>query len=179
MIATTTPRTWGNTSGMPSLGIVTPVGGSGSTEDSYRTAALKALRARLNGPYTEDAQQSLINRQADMSAAAEAQQQEQLRNDAANSGINPTDPALMAETRRLAAERQAQNLGAAGDVRRRAVESNFSGGMAAARALLGSGLNTNSGFTSVGGHRGSGRSMFTTPAGYYDSRQYIKKPAGV
>lgn len=107
------------------------------SDSEYQAAGKQHLYGAMEGPYTPGVQQSLINRQADMTAQAEGVQQEQLRNDAANRGLAFTDPGVQAEARRLQSGRQQANIGIAGDVRSQAVQQNYAGGMNAARSLLG------------------------------------------
>lgn len=106
-------------------------------DGDLRSAALAKLRESLSGPYSEQAQSRLIARQADMTAAAEGQQQAKLAEDAANRGVSANDPGLQAEQRRITAGRQQANQGIAGDVGNAATMANYQGGMQAANALLG------------------------------------------
>lgn len=105
-------------------------------QDSLRAAALRKVRESLSGPYSEATQTNMISRGADATAAAEAQAQEQLRQDAASRGLSPTDPGLQSAQREATAARQQANQGYASDVRNRAAEANFQGGLSAARLAL-------------------------------------------
>lgn len=111
-------------------------GAGGLQGEDYNSLALNKLKESLNGPYSEQAQNRLIARQADMTAAAEGQQQAKLAEDAANRGVSAQDPGLQAEQRRITAGRQQANQGIAGDVGNAATMANYQGGMQAANALL-------------------------------------------
>lgn len=105
-------------------------------QETLRSAALKKLRESLSGPYSEAAQTNLISRGADATAGAEGVMQDRIREDAAARGLNPTDPGVQAAQREALAARQAANQGLASDVRNRATEANYQGGLSTARTIL-------------------------------------------
>ena len=87
------------------------------------------------GPYTPGVVNQLTNRRADQTAAAEAVNVEEARNQAAARGMDPTQA-----IRQMQQQRQAQNVAFSGDVASQAAVQNFAaespGRMAAAQAYL-------------------------------------------
>jgi hypothetical protein len=87
------------------------------------------------GPYTPEVVNQLTNRRADQTAAAEAVNVEEIRNQAAARGMDPTQA-----IRGLQQGRQAQNVAFSGDIASRAAVDNFAaeapGRMMAAQANL-------------------------------------------
>ena len=87
------------------------------------------------GPYTPEVVNQLTNRRADQTAAAEAVNAEEIRNQAAARGMDPTQA-----IRGLQQGRQAQNVAFSGDIASQAAVQNFAaetpGRMAAAQANL-------------------------------------------
>jgi hypothetical protein len=87
------------------------------------------------GPYTPAVVNQLTNRRADQTAAAEAVNAEEIRNQAAARGMDPTQA-----IRGLQQGRQAQNVAFSGDIASQAAVQNFAaespGRMAAAQAYL-------------------------------------------
>jgi len=100
--------------------------------DPRITAAMDQLQSGMAGPYTQAIQQQMVNRMADQSAAAEAVNAEEIRNEAAAKGLDPTQA-----LRGLQSQRQARNLAFQGDVGMQSTLANYEAGQNAARALGG------------------------------------------
>jgi len=99
--------------------------------DSQVAAALGQLESGMkSGPYSEAIQQQLVNRNADQTAAMEATNAEQLRNEAAARGIDPS-----AALRQGQAQRQQSNIAFQGDLGSKAAVSNYEAQQNAARGL--------------------------------------------
>lgn len=88
------------------------------------------------GPYTPEVVNQLTNRRADQTAAAEAVNAEEIRNQAAARGMDPAQAIRQGQQ-----QRQAQNVAFSGDIASQAAVQNFAaetpGRMAAAQANLG------------------------------------------
>lgn len=112
---------------------VDPDSAAGKSEAAWQEAM--ALLQK-QGPYTPAVVNQLTNRRADQTAAAEAVNAEEIRNQAAARGMDPTQA-----IRGLQQGRQAQNVAFSGDIASQAAVQNFAaetpGRMAAAQANLG------------------------------------------
>ena len=112
-------------------------GGAGGSPEAQAEAAWKEAMGLLQkqGPYTPEVVNQLTNRRADQTAAAEAVNAEEIRNQAAARGMDPTQA-----IRGLQQGRQAQNVAFSGDIASQAAVQNFAaetpGRMAAAQANL-------------------------------------------
>jgi hypothetical protein len=108
------------------------------------------------GPYTPQVVNQLTNRRADQTAAAEAVNAEEIRNQAAARGMDPTQA-----IRGLQQGRQAQNVAFSGDIASQAAVQNFAaeapGNMMAAQA------NLNRQFGGATQPAVSGRTAFSAP----------------
>lgn len=120
----------------PTMGRPIQANAGGFNPQSYRDQAMRRLAFSLDGPYSDQWQQSQINRNADALAKSSEQQMEQLRADASSRGLAFNDPSLQAEQRRISEGRRTAAIGMAGDVRREAAGANWQGGMQAANTLL-------------------------------------------
>lgn len=99
--------------------------------DPRITAALDQLQAGMaSGPYSDAVQQQLISRRADQSARAEQVNANDIRNEAAAKGLDPTQALRQAQQ-----ERQQSNLAFSGDIRTNAVLQNYAAQQQAAQAL--------------------------------------------
>jgi hypothetical protein len=130
------PLAFGDVGGYPGLGGNLPQYVQGANPFMYRDAALQHIYGAMQGPYTPEWQNRESSRQADRLAFSEGQAQEQVRNDAANRGMAPTDPSVQAQQRSLSDQRRRATIGVAGDVRRQSTMANYQGGMDAAKTLM-------------------------------------------
>lgn len=105
--------------------------------DAQIAAALGQIESGMkSGPYSDAIQQQIVNRNADQSAAAEAANAEQLRNEAAARGIDPS-----AALRQGQAQRQQSNIAFQGDLNTKAALANYEAQQGAAKSLAGAKLN--------------------------------------
>jgi len=99
--------------------------------DEQIAAALGQIESGMKtGPYSDAIQQQIVNRNADQSAAAEAANADQLRNDAAARGLDPS-----AALRQGQAQRQQSNIAFQGDLNTKATLANYDAQQNAARSL--------------------------------------------
>lgn len=111
-------------------------------QDAQMKAALDRLQsATKQGPLSQSVQTQMANRNAGMLARAEGVNAEQLRADAANSGLSPDDPGYQAALRQGQAQRQSAQIAFAGDLASRAAQMNYGAQNDAARALAATRLN--------------------------------------
>jgi hypothetical protein len=109
----------------------------GPTADQQAEANWQAGQALFQrpGPYTPGVINQLTNRRADQTAAAEAVNVEEARNQAAARGMDPTQA-----IHQMQQQRQAQNVAFSGDIASQGAVQNFAaetpGRMAAAQAYL-------------------------------------------
>lgn len=105
--------------------------------DPQAAAALARLESGMNaGPYTQEIQQQIVNRNADQTAAAESVNADEFRNQAAARGMSASDPAYQAQLRQGQSQRQQQNIAFQGDMGTRAALTNYEAQQNAARGLL-------------------------------------------
>lgn len=111
-------------------------------QDAQMKAALDRLQAATKeGPLSQSIQTQMANRNAGMLARAEGVNAEQLRSDAANSGLSPDDPGYQAALRQGQAQRQSGQIAFAGDLASRAAMTNYGAQNDSARALAATRLN--------------------------------------
>jgi hypothetical protein len=113
-----------------------PPGGSGGGSAQAQAAWDEAMKLlQKPGPYTPEVVNQLTNRRADQTAAAEAVNAEEIRNQAAARGMDPTQA-----IRGLQQGRQAQNVAFSGDIASQAAAQNYAaetqGRLMAAQANL-------------------------------------------
>lgn len=128
------------------IDVVPRYGGKTIAEGGKSPAMLAADKAEASwqaamgllqkqGPYTPEVVNQLTNRRADQTAAAEAVNAEEIRNQAAARGMDPTQALRQAQQ-----QRQASNVAFSGDIASQAAVQNFAaespGRMAAAQANL-------------------------------------------
>ena len=111
---------------------------SGSSSTSTGAGAEGFLQGVVSGqnlPYSPFAQNQMMGQQADMAAAAEQAQLQQINEGAVLGGASATDPSLQGARRQAMSSRQNQNLQSQRDISSRATQANFAAQMDAARAL--------------------------------------------
>jgi len=99
-------------------------------DDPRISAALGKLEQMQaqGGPYSDKVQQQIINRQADMTAGAEAANANAIRSGVSARGGSMDDPSARAAMAQSRTSRQQQNVANAGDVATRAALANFQSG---------------------------------------------------
>lgn len=136
--------------------------GDATMSDPYLTAALSRLSDIQSGkavPFTDAVKSQMVSRHGDMSAAAEAANAEDLRESVAAGGGNMSDPSARARLSQGTQQRQAENLGYAGDVDTNSTLQNFQAQNDATHAITGtrlSQLNEANGQYNLGAHYHSG-----------------------
>lgn len=117
---------------------INPAGGSRTTASSGPGGGEDFLRGVVGGqnlPFSPFTQNQMMGQQADMTAAAESANLQQLNEDAAVGGASANDPSLQSGRRQLQSTRQNQNLQAQRAISAQAGQANFGAQMDAARAL--------------------------------------------
>jgi hypothetical protein len=126
-----------------SAGIQTGGGGqdplyANTGNDAYINSALGRLRGTVEGrtlPYDETTKANLTSKAADMNAAAEASNAQDVQERIARSGGSMNDPAAQAALARLKSQRQGANATAAQSIESQAGVANFNAQQQAAGAM--------------------------------------------